>query len=66
MKDEDLVAVGSGITNYSDSYFIINYETYEVILSKGCEYSRGEVLYKLSDIISKTDTEKNEKVNIEE
>ncbi len=51
LKDENLAAAGLEITNYEDSYFIINYETYEVIVSKGYEYSKGEVLYKLSDII---------------
>lgn len=66
LKDEDLATVGSEITNYSDSYFIINYDTYEVILSKGCEYSKGEILYRLSDIISKSNSKENIETNIEE
>lgn len=65
LKDEDLTTVGLEITNYLDSYFIINYETYEVIVSKGCEYSKGEVLYKLSDIISKSNAEQNAENNVE-
>lgn len=63
LKDEDLATAGLEITNYPGSYFIINYETYEVIVSKGCQYSKEEVLYKLSDIISKTNTEENVEVN---
>lgn len=63
LKDENLATAGLEITNYSDSYFIINYETYEVIVSKGCEYSKEETLYKLSDILSKTNAEENVEVN---
>ena len=63
LKDENLATAGLEITNYTDSYFIINYETYEVILSKGCKYSKEENLYKLSDILSKTNTEENVEVN---
>ena len=63
LKDENLATAGLEITNYQDSYFIINYETYEVIVSKGCKYSEKEILYKLSDIISKTNDVKKEEVN---
>lgn len=63
LKDENLATAGLEITNYADSYFIINYETYEVIVSKGCKYSKEENLYKLSDILSKTNTEENVEVN---
>ena len=63
LKDENLATAGLEITNYQDSYFIINYETYEVIVSKGCKYSKEENLYKLSDILSKTNTEENVEVN---
>lgn len=63
LKDENLATAGLEITNYTDSYFIINYETYEVIVSKGCKYSKEENLYKLSDILSKTNTEENVEVN---
>ena len=54
LKDEDLALAGLEITNYENSYFIINYETYEIVVTQGCEYSEDEVLYKLSDIIAKT------------
>ena len=63
LKDENLATAGLEITNYQDSYFIINYETYEVIVSKGCKYSEKEILYKLSDIIAKTNDEANIVVN---
>lgn len=63
LKDENLATAGLEITNYTDSYFIINYETYEVIVSKGCKYSEKEILYKLSDIIAKTNDEANIVVN---
>lgn len=63
LKEENLATAGLEITNYTDSYFIINYETYEVIVSKGCKYSKEENLYKLSDILSKTNTEENVEVN---
>lgn len=66
LKDEDLATAGLEITNYSESYFLINYETYEVIVSSGCKYSKDETLYKLSDIISKTNAESNTEENIEE
>ena len=66
LKDGELATAGLEITNYKDSYFIINYETYEVIISKGCEYSKNETLYKLSDILSKTNDVKNEEINVEE
>lgn len=57
LKDEDLAVAGLEITNYEDSYFLINYETYEVIVTKGCEYSKEETLYKLTDIINKSNEE---------
>lgn len=60
LKDEDLATATLKITNYKDSYFIINYDSYEVLVSMGCKYSENEVLYKLSDIINKSsEIEKN-------
>ena len=50
------------MSNYQ-SIHIGNYETYEVIVSKGCKYSEKEILYKLSDIIAKTNDEANIVVN---
>ena len=63
LEDKDLAEAGLEITNYKDSYFIINYETYEIIVSKGCQYSKEEILYKLSDIIAKTNNDENVTVN---
>lgn len=63
LEDKDLAEAGLEITNYKDSYFIINYETYEIIVSKGCQYYKEEILYKLSDIIGKTNNDENVTVN---
>ena len=46
---------GLEITNYEGSYFLINYNTYEVIDTKGYNKSDDEVLYKLTDINKKDD-----------
>lgn len=50
LNDEDMKNAGLEITNYEDSYYLINYETYEVIITKGCKMLSGNILYKLSDI----------------
>lgn len=65
LKDENLALAGLEITNYEDSYFLINYETYEIIVTKGCKYSKTEISYKLSDIIAKSNTAGNVEANIE-
>lgn len=49
LKDEDLAKATSEITNYQNSYFLVNYENYEIILTSGFEYMKGKTLYKLSD-----------------
>lgn len=49
LKDEDLAEATSEITNYQNSYFLVNYENYEIILTSGFEYMKGKTLYKLSD-----------------
>ena len=59
LKDEDLSKAKLEITNYKDSYYLINYETYEVIVTQGCKYSKDEILYKLSDIENRTDKQTN-------
>lgn len=58
LNDEDMKNAGLEITNYEDSYYLINYETYEVIITKGCKMLSGNVLYKLSDI-EKNEQEEN-------
>lgn len=62
LKDEDLATAGLEITNYEESYFLINYETYEVIVTQGCNISDDETLYKLSDIESRTEDNGNNQV----
>ncbi|MGN1326787.1 MAG: hypothetical protein ACI4VQ_01710 [Clostridia bacterium] len=59
LKDEELAQATLEITNYEGSYYLINYETYEVIVTQGCKYSDGEVLYKLTDIENKTNSLEN-------
>lgn len=53
LQDENLAEAGLEITNYEGSYFLINYDTYEVIDTKGYNKSDDEVLYKLTDINKK-------------
>lgn len=62
LKDEDLATAGLEITNYEESYFLINYESYEVIVTQGCNISDDETLYKLSDIESRTEDNGNNQV----
>lgn len=59
LRDEDLATAKLEITNYEGSYYLINYDTYEVIITKGCQYGEDEVLYKLSDIEQKNVKEEN-------
>lgn len=69
LKDEELEQSTLEITNYEGSYYLINYETYEVIVTQGCKYPDGEILYKLTDIENKTanlaNNEENELINVE-
>lgn len=53
LTDADLEKLGLEISNYENSFFLINYDNYEIITTKGCEYEEGETLYKLSDILAK-------------
>ena len=62
LKDADLATAGLEITNYEESYFLINYESYEVIVTQGCNISDDETLYKLSDIESRTENNGNNQV----
>lgn len=59
LSDEDLSKAELGITNYENSYYLVNYETYEIIITKGCKYTKNEILYKLSDIENKTNNEQD-------
>ena len=62
LKDADLATAGLEITNYEERYFLINYESYEVIVTQGCNISDDETLYKLSDIESRTEDNGNNQV----
>lgn len=53
LQDKDLAEAGLEITNYEGSYFLINYDTYEVIDTKGYNEPNREVLYKMTDINKK-------------
>jgi len=63
LKDSDLALLGTEITNEEDSYYIVNYETNEIIITKGCSYKNGEILYKLSDINNVKNSDKQEEPN---
>ena len=61
LQDENLAEAGLEITNYEGSYFLINYDTYEIIDTKGYSKSDDETLYKLTDINKKNDSIDEEK-----
>ena len=61
LSDENLEALTSEISNEAGEYYIINYDTYEIIFTKGCTHVEGETLYKLSDIQRGKLEEKEEK-----
>ena len=50
LNDEDLKSLSSEVSNEESSYYLVNYDTYEIIITKGCSYNDEEILYKLSDI----------------
>lgn len=50
LKNEDLANLSLEFANEEEAYYLINYETMEIIFSKGCVYSEEKVLYKLSDM----------------
>lgn len=57
LTDNDLTAIDSGITNYEGSYFLINYDDYEVIITKGFERTKNDIIYTLNDINEKIEEE---------
>lgn len=58
LTDLDIFRLGiTNITNEPDSFYIVNYETHEVLISIGCKYNGKDVVYKLSDC--KKDNEEN-------
>lgn len=68
LTDADLEKLGLEISNYENSFFLINYDNYEIITTKGCKYEKDETLYKLSDILEKEGQKesKNEETKQEE
>ena len=64
LKDEDMQKAELQITNYEGSYFLVNYDDYEIVVTKGFEYNKDEKLYKLSEIEKKTESkEQNQEQN---
>lgn len=53
LSNDDLAGTGIEIMNYEGSYFLVNYDTYEIVVTVGCKYSEEEVLYRLSEIEEK-------------
>ncbi len=56
LSDENLLTLGTGVSNEEGASYIINYETKEVIISKGCIINE-KTLYKLSDIVNEDKTQ---------
>lgn len=50
LLDSDLEKLTLEISNESNSYYIVNYETNDILITSGCKYSKDKVLYRLSDI----------------
>ncbi len=50
LKDEDLANLSLEISNEEGAYYIVNYDTMDIIFSKGCRYDKDKILYRLSDI----------------
>ena len=63
LKDEELQKAGLKITNYEGSYFLVNYDNYEIIITKGFQYNKDEMLYKLSEVEKKTESGEENKEN---
>lgn len=59
LKDQDLQEAGLEITNYEDSYYLVNYDEYEIIMTKGFKYNKTDTLYRLSQIKEVTETIEN-------
>ena len=50
LNDEDLQKLDLGISNEEGSYYVVNYETNDILITRGCKYSKNKILYRLSDI----------------
>ena len=59
LTDEDLEELKCiDIYNEEDSFYLINYDSFETIITKGCRFNDNKTIYKYSDI--KSEDEKNE------
>ena len=50
LSDGNMEQLKLEITNEKESYYLINYETYDVIITKGCSYDSKNVYYRIDDI----------------
>ena len=50
LTDENMAELKLDITNEEGSYYLINYENYDVIITKGCSYDSKATFYKIEDI----------------
>ena len=71
LSDEDLISLSTNVYNEKDSFYLINYETWEVIITSGCRLEGDSILYKLSDIEaadegSETQNSESEEVETQE
>ena len=53
LTEENLEELNVSFGNEKDAYYLINYETSEVIISSGCKVEKDIILYKLSELIEK-------------
>lgn len=51
LSEEDLEQLNVGFGNEKDAYYLINYETSEVVISSGYKVKKDTILYKLSELI---------------
>ena len=66
LSDKDLAEAKLEITSPEGNYYLIDYNSYEIILTGGCKISDSKILYKLSDIEKETSKSvKNEENNTE-
>lgn len=50
LLDSDLEKLTLEISNEDNSYYIVNYENNDILITKGCQYSKDKILYRLSEI----------------
>lgn len=65
IENEDLEKIGLSSIKLEEGYYVVNYNTYEVIYSKGIDVEK-EKYYKLSEIKEINNKEENNQINIVE